>query len=170
MMRKSILTWLLSGALCATAVSCNDPSAPRLEPNTPAGLRVWVEVTPRRLSMSDPGATARVRIVALNPGPDTIRLAGGPPYVFAPDPVDSRSLEQSLRIGRDANTINAGPGVDYWGQLEYVFPPAARDVAEYTLSLKAWVEGGWPLAPGVYRMRGYFNGMEGAEAELTIVR
>lgn len=149
--------------------ACGDTASPRLDPNTPAGLRVWVEARPNQLSMRDTLATARVRIVAVNPGRDTIRLPGGPPYIFTPDPRDSQGIEQSFRIARDTNTINAGPGVDFWGQPEYVFPPSAVNVAEYVLSLKVWRAGGWALSPGTYRLRGYFNGMEGAEALLTIV-
>jgi len=35
--------------------------------------------------------------------------------------------------------------------------------------LRDWAEGGWPLEPGTYRVRVWFNGHEGAGTELRLV-
>lgn len=154
-----------SGILVAAiAMGCGAPSAP-MRANTDAGLRVWAELQPSRISLRDSNATIRVLVIAQNPGRDTIRLPGGPPYVFvAGDPTRSRGLEHSYRIARDTNRFNAGPGVDYWGQPEYVFTPSAMKRSEGAVSIRVWRNGGWPLTVGSYRVRSYFNGQEGASA------
>lgn len=166
---SSITRSLGSILFAVIAVSCGAPSA-ILQPNTESQLRVWAELNPTRISLRDSNATVRVRVIAQNPGRDTIRLPGGPPYVFVGDPTQSRALEHSYRIARDTNQFNAGPGVDYWGQREYVFPPGAMKRSEGVVSIRAWRTGGWPLAVGTYRVRSYFNGQEGASATLTVDR
>ena len=166
---SSITRGLGSILFAVFAVSCGAPSA-IMQPNTESRLRVWVELHPAGISLRDSNATVRVRVIALNPGRDTIRLPGGPPYVFVGDPAQSRALEHSYRISRDTNQFNAGPGVDSWGQHEYVFPPGALKRSENVLSMRVWRTGGWPLAVGTYRVRGYFNGQEGASATLTVDR
>ena len=153
--------------LASVAMSCGAPTA-TMQPNTKSELRVWVELHPSRLSLRDSSATIRVRVIAQNPGMDTIRLPGGPPYVFVGDPAQSHGLEHSYRIARDTNQFNAGPGVDYWGQREYVFAPGAMRRSEGVVTIRGWRTGGWPLAVGTYRVRGYFNGQEGASATLTV--
>jgi hypothetical protein len=154
--------------MAAIALSCAEPSAPT-QPNTDVGLRVWAELSPSRISLRDSNATVQVRVIAQNPGRDTIRLPGGPPYVFVSgDPAQSRGLEHSYRIARDTNQFNAGPGVDYWGQPEYAFAPGAIQRSDGAVSIRVWRDGGWPLTVGTYRVRSYFNGHEGASATLTV--
>jgi hypothetical protein len=37
------------------------------------------------------------------------------------------------------------------------------------VALKDWRAGGWPLEPGEYLIRGWYNGREGQSAHFTIV-
>lgn len=162
-MRKS--RWLI----VVVALAACDPSAP-LRPNTDLGLRVWAEVEPTRISMSDSLASIHVRILARNPAFSTLRItSGGPPYRFTSDPAESRGLEHSFRIASNASPLNAGPSTDYWGQPVYVFAPFETQVADTKVTLRAWREGGWPLTPGTYWVRSYFNGREGDKATFTLV-
>jgi hypothetical protein len=133
-------------------------------------LRVWADVSPARLSLSDSTAALRVRIYVQNPGGDSLRLvSGGPPYVFTNDPADSRGLEQSFRIASADDLLRAGPGTDYWGNAVYTFGPRATRYTEAVIQLKDWRAQGYPLAPGVLRVRSYFNGREGSSATFTLV-
>jgi hypothetical protein len=131
---------------------------------------VWAEVSPARLSIGDSTAVLRVRIYAQNPGPDSLRLrSGGPPYVFTADPAESRGLEQSFRIASTGDSLNAGPGTDYWGDSVYVFAPREGQYSEAVIRLRDWRVRGYPLAPGTLRVRSYFNGREGSGATFTLV-
>ena len=151
--------------------ACASPSEPVASPpNTRIGLHVWAEVTPPRVRASDSAAVLTIRVLAENPSDSTLRIvSGGPPYTFTPDPAESRGLEQSFRIASARSALNAGPSVDYWGDIEYVFGPHERSVVTYKVPLKVWRDGNWPLTPGQYRVRGYFNGQEGASASFAIV-
>ena len=161
------VVWL---AACSVLAACDTPVALRDQPNTDLGLRVWAEVVPARVSISDSLASFRVRILARNPTFRTLRItSGGPPYLFTPDPADSRGLEQGFRIANEASALNAGPNADFWGQPVYVFAPLETQVAEHEVTMRAWRQGGWPLAAGTYWVRSYFNGREGAKATFTLV-
>jgi hypothetical protein len=138
-------------------------------PNTDIGLTVWASAEPAEVSMRDTTLPIHIRVYVGNGSGDDIRVvAGGPPYLFTADPAQSRGLWGSYRIATDANPLNAGPGVDWWGQPFYDFEPGAVQMEEAVVTLASWKAGGWPLAPGRYRIRGWFNAREGTEGVLTI--
>jgi len=138
-------------------------------PNTDVGLSVWATVAPARLSVRDTMIPIHIRVHIGNPSSEEIRVvSGGPPYVFTPDPARSKGLIGGFRIARDTNQFNAGPNTDWWGQPEYVYAPRSVQYSERVLTLADWKKGGWPVVPGVYRVRGWFNAREGKEAFLII--
>jgi hypothetical protein len=140
-----------------------------VSPNTDVGIVVWVDITPNTIRLGDT-TTLEVRLHTLNPGDDEIRVrSGGPPYAFTNDPARSRGLWGSVRFGDDDRPLDAGPGIDWWGDSVYVFPSRAYDRADHTYKLKDWTTGGWTLRPGVLRVRGWFNGREGRGTTLTIL-
>lgn len=100
-----------------------------------------------------------------NPAAESLRItSGGPPYVFTVDPARSQGLEESFRIASTVDSLQAGPGTDYWGHPVYIFAPHDVEFTEAVVSLRDWRTGGWPLAPGTMRVRSYFNGREGTSA------
>lgn len=138
-------------------------------PNTDVGLSVWAGVAPARVSIRDSLIPIHFRVYIGNPSSEEIRVvSGGPPYSFTMDPAHTKGLIGSLRIARDTNQLNAGPNTDWFGQPEYVYAPGSVQFSESVLTLTDWKRGGWPVMPGVYRVRGWFNGREGKEATLTI--
>lgn len=138
-------------------------------PNTDVGLSVWAGVAPATLSVRDSMIPIHIRVYIANPSSEEIRVvSGGPPYRFTSDPAQSKGLIGSFRIARDTNQLNAGPNTDWWGQPEYVFAPRSVQASERVLTLAEWKKGGWPVVPGVYRVRGWFNGREGKEARLIL--
>ena len=156
----SALAAVLALAACFDRISA---------PNTDVGLSVWASAAPAKLSMRDSTIPIHFRVYIGNPSSQEIRVvSGGPPYVFTLDPARTKGLIGSLRIARDTNQLNAGPAVDWWGQPEYVFAPRSVQASERVLTLAEWKESGRSVAPGVYRVRGWFNGREGKEARLTI--
>jgi hypothetical protein len=162
-MRK--IQWL---AVCVALAACDATTS--LQPNTDIGLRVWAEVKPTQISIHDSLASLHVRVFARNPTFSTLRItSGGPPYHFTTDPTESRGLEQGFRIANAASPLNAGPSTDYWGQPVYVFAPLEAQMAVTEVTLRAWRQGGWPLTPGTYWVRSYFNGREGERAAFTLV-
>ena len=164
---QNLKSYIAALIACSIAASCESPAAPT--PNTDIGLRVWADVTPARLSVSDSAALLRVRIYVQNPRADTLRLvSGGPPYVFTNDPTDSRGLEQSFRIANAEDPLWAGPGTDYWGDSVYTFAPRATHYTEAVIRLRDWRAQGYPLRPGVLRVRSYYNGREGSSATFTL--
>lgn len=159
--------FVLTAISLALVASCSDlPSAP----NTDLGLVVWTQVSPTTVSASDFGATLHLRVYARNPSSHIITVPGGPPYVFSTDPANSENIWGSLRIANSTSALNAGPNVDWWGQHEYVFPPRQTQHREMVVTVHQWRSGGWAFAPGVYRIRGWFNAHEGASATLVITR
>jgi hypothetical protein len=165
-MRRLTPVWLLALGLAA----CRDAPLAPATPNTDLGLRVWAEVSPARVSVRDTARVLRIRVYVTNPRGDSVRVvSGGPPYVFTPDPSRSVGLWGSVRIGSAASPLNAGPNVDWWGDSVYVLPPRATMYDEYRVRLGDWRAGGWPLAAGDYRVRGWFNAREGASAELVLI-
>jgi hypothetical protein len=50
----------------------------------------------------------------------------------------------------------------------YVFTPRETQYNEMILTVKQWRSKGWTFAPGVYRVRGWFNAHEGTPATLTV--
>ena len=163
--RRAALVVLTAGSLVAGA-GCRDA----LEPNTDVGLHVRAEVAPNRVSLRDTASLIRMRVQVTNPSRRTIRVvSGGPPYRFAGDPARSRGLWGSLRIANDTSELNGGPGVDWWGDSVYVFPPRRGGYNEYSLTLAEWRARGAAPVAGRYRVRGWFNGREGASAELILV-
>jgi hypothetical protein len=89
--------------------------------------------------------------------------------VFTSDPARSQGLEECYRIGNETSDINAGPNRDGWGQAQYVFLPRHGEYTIDTVTLKQWRAGGWPLVPGQYRIRSWFNAEEGSSAILTLL-
>lgn len=156
---------LLTASSVALLASCSElPSAP----NTDLGLVVWAEVSPAVVRASDSLATLHLRVYARNPSTHTINVPGGPPYVFTTDPANSRNIWGSLRIASSTSALNGGPSVDWWGQPVYVFTPRETQYNEMIVTVKQWRSRGWTLAPGVYRVRGWFNAHEGTPATLTV--
>ena len=154
---------------CLALLTCDSPVSPREKANTDLGLRVWAEVVPAQISMSDSTASLTVRVLAWNPTGHELRIrSGAPPYVFTADPVDSEGLEHSFRIASAASALNAGPGVDTWGDTVYVFAAFETQFIERAVTIRAWRDG-WPLAAGSYWARSYFNGREGASATFIVV-
>jgi hypothetical protein len=155
-------------AIASASSSCDSPIAP--EPNTSIGLRVWAEVIPTTLSISDTAARIRVRVYAQNPTSDSLSIiSGGPPYIFTSDPTRSQGLEQGFRIASATDSLNAGPYRDYWGQPVYKFGPREGTYTEAVLGVRDWLAGGWSLAPGTLTVRAYFNGKEGSSVSLHVI-
>ena len=143
----------------AALAACHDYP---LDPNTDAGLRVWVEVSPRIVSVRDTTAILRIRLNVMNPSEREITvITGGPPYRSTGKPERNSGLFGSIRIGRGADSLNAGPNVDWFGQPVYTFRPRSRAYDELLVPLKEWRSGGWKLEVGEYHARGWFNGREG---------
>ena len=105
-----------------------------------------------------------------NPSARSIRVvSGGPPYRFTTDPAASRGLWGSVRIANASSALNAGPNVDWWVDSVYVIAAHQTQYNEYAVTLRQWRAGGWALVPGAYRVRGWFNGREGASAALRLL-
>lgn len=159
------LTTVAAIAAIALLGSCDNT----LEPNTDVGLRVWADVSPRILSIRDTAATLRIRVYVENGSSQEITVvSGGPPYRFTDNPVKSNGLWGSARIANSNEPLNAGPNVDWWGDSVYTFRPKSRDYNELTVSLKYWRDGGWPLIPGQYTVRAWFNAREGGSAAFVL--
>jgi hypothetical protein len=156
--------FVVAPLLCAIA-ACSDTTGPA---RTASGLQIWADVTPAALSISDTTAAFAIRIHIYNPSWHTITRPGGPPYVFTSDPAQSRGLEECFRIANATSEINAGPNSCGWGQAQYVFPPHWGEYALDSVKLKEWKAGGWPLVPGQYRIRSWFNAEEGSSAVFTL--
>ena len=156
----------VAAALMAAIVACRDYP---LDPNTDAGLRVWVEVSPRIVSVSDTTAILRIRLNVMNPSEREITvITGGPPYRSGGKPTRNSGLFGSIRIARGADSLNAGPNVDWFGQPVYTLRPRSRLYDELIVPLKEWQARGWQLAVGEYRARGWFNGREGTSATFVL--
>ena len=138
--------------------------------NTDLGLRVEASVSPRVVSLRDTAAVLHIRVFVTNPsGHDVIVITGGPPYSITGDPTESKGLSQSLRIASATEPLNGGPSVDWWGSSVDTIRSRHRFVAAQDVTLKDWRAGGWTVEPGQYRVRGYYNGREGAAAPFTVV-
>ena len=138
-------------------------------PNTDVGLAVWAEVSPSTASITDTAAALRIRVYVSNSSFKEIRVrSGGPPYGFTNDPARSQGLWGSTRIANDSDPLHAGPSVDWWGDSVYVFPPRYREYNERVWTLKEWRALGWPLVPGRYRVRSWFNAREGRSSDFML--
>jgi hypothetical protein len=158
----------LSQALLLTAAltACSDGI---LAPNTDVGLSVWAEVSPASLSIRDTLTPLRIRVYVANKSNHAISVVGGgPPYVFTNDPTASHGLWGSYRIANSADPLHAGPSVDWFGQPVYTFSARNAVYNETKLTLHEWKSGGWPLTPGVYWVRSWFNAREGRNAAFAI--
>jgi len=141
-----------------------------LEPNTDLGLRVQASVTPRIARASDTAAVLHVRVTITNPtDQDMIIVTGGPPYRITGDPTESAGLSHSFRIANSTDPLNAGPSADWWGSSVDTVPANRGYYVSQDVELTFWRAGGWPLEPGEYRVRGFYNGREGEPAPFTIV-
>jgi hypothetical protein len=151
---------LLSAVLCLC--SCGDSI---IGPNTDVGLSVWAEVSPQFLSIRDSTTVLHMRVFVGNKSDREIRVvSGGPPYVFTNDPTQTRGLWGSLRIATSTDPLHAGPSIDWWGDSVYVFPAHRAVYDEQAITLREWKARGWPLTPGRYTARGWFNAREGKSA------
>jgi hypothetical protein len=149
--------------------SCGDSI---IGPNTDVGLSVWTEVSPAFLSIRDTTTVLHMRVFVGNKTNHEIRVvSGGPPYVFTfgNEPLPHSGLWGSLRIARGADLLNAGPGVDWWGDSVYVFPAHYAEYNEQAMTLREWKVRGWPVTVGNYIARGWFNGREGKSAAFFFV-
>jgi hypothetical protein len=141
-----------------------------LEPNTDLGLRVEASVTPRLVRASDTAAVLHVRVTVTNPSDrDILIVTGGPPYSITGDPTESSGLSHSFRIASATDRLNAGPSADWWGSSVDTMLAHRGYYVSHDVALKDWRAGGWPLEPGEYRVRGWYNGREGQSAHFTIV-
>jgi hypothetical protein len=139
-------------------------------PNTDLGVRVWAEVRPQFMRLSDSAAALRIRIRVGNPSAEPLEVVtGGPPYTVTPDPANSHGLLRSFRIASELSPLNAGPGQDGWGAPTYVLPAKTVYYEETVLTLARWRDAGWPVTPGEYWVRSYFNGQEGEPAYFRLV-
>ena len=152
-------------AVCAGS-GCSDA----VGPYTAAHLDVWAEVTPNTVSIADTSAAFTIRVHVYNPNNHTVVIKGGPPYVFTWDPAKTQGLEEQFRIANETSPLNAGPNISSWGHPQYVFPPHRGEYSEYVVTLKEWKKGGWPLAPGDYTVRAWYNKYEGKSASLRLTQ
>jgi hypothetical protein len=159
-------TRFAAAILAASLVACTDAMAP----NTDVGLRVWTTVSPSSVSIADTAATLRVRLYVENPSMQEISvITGGPPYKFTGNPIPNSGLFGSIRIASEADSLFAGPSSDWWGQPVYTFKPRSAGYDEMVVSVKEWrSQRQMPLATGKYRVRGWFNGREGASSTFTL--
>jgi hypothetical protein len=152
------------GSLLSATVflcSCADSI---IGPNTDVGLSVWTKVSPSIMSIRDTTTVIHFRVYVGNKTGQEIRVvSGGPPYVFTfgSEPLQHSGLWGSLRIASASDSLNAGPGVDWWGDSVYVFAPHYSVYDEQTITLHEWKARGWPVTVGNYVARGWFNGREG---------
>ena len=149
--------------------SCGDSI---IGPNTDVGLSVWTEVSPPILSIRDTATVLHMRVFVGNKTDHEIRVvSGGPPYVFTfgSEPLPHSGLWGSLRIANDSSLLNAGPGIDWWGDSVYVFPAHYTEYDEQAITLHEWKARGWPVTTGNYVARGWFNGREGRNAPFYFV-
>jgi hypothetical protein len=159
----SLRSLIIPAALGLLAACSDNP----IEPNTDIGLRVWAAVSPSSVSVRDTGAMLRVRVHIANPTTHEIRInTGGPPYVSAANPADSKGLFASYRFVEPGGVMRAGPASDWFGQSEYVFAPQHGKYVEAIVPLKSWIEDG--LQPGLYTIRSWMNGREGASARFSV--
>ncbi len=141
-----------------------------IAPNTDVGLSVWAEVLPSMVKSHDTTTVVYIRLFVSNKTAHEIRVvSGGPPYVFTGDPVLSKGLWGSIRIGNNAKPLNAGPAVDFWGDSVYVVPAHYTEYDEFTVKLGKSSLGDWEPAPGAYRVRSWFNGREGKSGSLLVL-
>lgn len=140
-----------------------------LEPfNTDLGLHVEARVSPRVVSLADTAASVHIVVIAANPTDrDIVIVTGGPPYSITTDPADSRGLTQSFRITHADGSPNAGPGVDAWGEPVDTIRARRGEYMENIVKLSEW-RAGWPLTPGTFRVRSYYNGREGESAVFSV--
>lgn len=168
-MRASRVIVAATVIAAAASVACVRFLDPRQAANTDIGLQVWAQVTPIELSVRDTVTRVRVRVVAKNPGRDTIIVNnGGPPCTTPIDPAEGRYLMHSMRIADDNSDLDAGPHGDQCGQSLLTFPPRRSRSVDFIVTVKNWQAGGWPLTPQRYRVRSYFAGYEGYSAVLTL--
>ena len=162
--------WAMLGAAGAIVGAAVWACADAVSPNTSLGLRVWAEVAPETVHVGDTSGLFVIRVVVSNPTSHLIRVkSGAPPFVFTADPAQSRGMEEQFRIACSRSTFACGPGSDYYGDSVYVFPPLDWYFAQDSVRLKSWTKGGYPLTPGTYTVRSWFNGHEGMSATLTLV-
>ncbi|MGH7582711.1 MAG: hypothetical protein ACREL5_05755 [Gemmatimonadales bacterium] len=154
--------------LLAAVAGCAPPD---LSPaNTSIGLYVAADVRPTALSLSDSTAVLDIRILTENPSDQTIIVVtGGPPYTENAEPEAGSGISQSYRIARPGNLWDAGPSADWWGSPADTFPPRHGVYAENKGSLKSWRDGGWTTDTGMYTVRSFYNGHEGASTTFRLV-
>ncbi|PYO80208.1 MAG: hypothetical protein DMD63_01880 [Gemmatimonadetes bacterium] len=152
-------------ATLAFLLGCSDV----IGPNTDVGLSVWADVSPTFLSIRDTITPIRIRVYVSNTTGHEIRVvSGGPPYVFTSDPARNSGTWGSFRITKNDSLINWGPGIDWWGDSVYVFRAHYTEYNEEVVTLAKWK--GWNLAPGLYRVRSWFNTREGRSAPFYLIR
>jgi hypothetical protein len=141
-----------------------------MEPsNTDLGLHVGAQVSPRQISLADSAAALWIRVLVSNPSDRPIILeTGGPPFSITGDPSESRGLSASLRIASALEPLNAGPGTDWWGGSVDTIRAHHTALYQKALTLHQWQAGGWTVSPGTYRVRGYYNGREGASQTFSV--
>lgn len=138
--------------------------------NIDLGLRVEASVVPQVVSLRDSAAVLHIRVNVSNSSDhDVIVVTGGPPYTITGNPAESHGLSASFRIASWTEPLNGGPSVDWWGSPVDTIRSRHRVVASHDVTLRDWRAGGWAVQPGEYRVRGYYNGREGAPAALTVV-
>jgi hypothetical protein len=161
-----------SGTLLLIALgvgSCTDA----VEPNTDVGLRVTATVLSRSVSIGDTSGSYTVR-VTLRPA-HGVRLiltlvdtTAYDPVSIPTDPSAGAGQRVALRTGTAVEPFNAGPNLTEWGTIVDTIP-AGGIYSDYVVTLREWATGGWPLVPGTYQVRVWYNMREGQPATLTLV-
>lgn len=64
--------------------------------------------------------------------------------------------------------LNAGPNLTEWGTVVDTIP-GVGSYTDYVFALRQWAADGWPLVPGTYQIRVWYNMREGQAATLTLV-
>lgn len=166
LLKRLVQLGLVSTILVGLATGCSDDP---VAPNTDLGLRVWAEVRPSVVRISDPDAVVRIRIYAANATSHGLRIpSGGPPYVFSGDVTHTRGLSYGYRLARGSNRFTAGPTTDWGWDSVYVFRPFESGYVEQSVQIKAWNRDGTPPDTGEYRVRSFFNAREGASTTFRI--
>jgi len=140
-----------------------------LEPNTDLGLRVYATVSVPRLSRSNPADSLRIRVLVSNPSNYDLTFSTGSPLELL-KPLPGKGTTEAYRIANAEDSVNAGPAADAWNGASITIPAHTTYHKDFDAipRMSDWLMG-WAVPLGIYRVRSFFLGREGAVTTFEVV-